>query len=55
MYKVKNFNSPNPYDLQEEVRKWVESRQHIRIVSVNIWGDETHQALIIYTERDYNL
>lgn len=55
MYKVKNFNSANAYDLQAEIKEWIETRKHIRIVSINIWGDETHQAVIVYTERNYQL
>lgn len=55
MYKVKNFNNANPYDLQAEVKDWIESRKHIRIISINIWGDETHQATIVYVERNYSL
>ena len=56
MYKVKNIIESNGEDLQREVKEWIESRDHISIISVNMWcnGESNkHYATIIYREVQY--
>jgi len=60
MYKVKNFNYNSGKTLQEELKTWIESRNHISIVSVNTWSveqlqDVFHYATVVYKETQYNL
>ena len=37
MYKVKNIAIQNGELLQRMVKEWIESRNHVSIISVNIW------------------
>lgn len=54
MYKVKNISAINGTMLQKEVKEWIESRDHIHILSVNIWGGDVRNfATIIYREEQY--
>ena len=54
MYKVKNIIESNGEDLQREVKEWIESRNHIQIVSINIWSYHSQSyATIIYREVQY--
>ena len=54
MYKVKNIIESNGEDLQREVKEWVESRNHIQIVSINIWSYHSQSyATITYREVQY--
>ena len=54
MYKVKNISTMKGTILQKEVKEWIESRDHIHIISVNIWGGEVRDyATIIYKEEQY--
>ena len=62
MYKVKNLNRRTGLQLQSAIENWVESaienwvesRDHITVVSVNVWCDkEWHYATIIYREVQY--
>ena len=54
MYKVKNLNRRTGLQLQTAVENWVESRDHITVVSVNVWCDkEWHYATITYREVQY--
>ena len=56
MYKVKNMAIQNGELIQSMVKEWIESRDHISIVSINIWcnGESNkHYATIIYREVQY--
>lgn len=54
MYKVKNIIESNGEDLQREVKEWIESRNHIQIVSINIWSYHSQSyATITYREVQY--
>ena len=54
MYKVKNILAMNGTMLQKEVKEWIESRDHITILAVNVWCDkEWHYATITYREVQY--
>lgn len=54
MYKVKNIIESNGEDLQWEVKEWIESRNHIQIISVNIWSYHSNSyATIVYREVQY--
>lgn len=54
MYKVKNIAIQNGELIQRMVKEWVESRDHITVVSVNVWCDkEWHYATITYREVQY--
>ena len=54
MYKVKNIIESNGEDLQREVKEWIESRNHIQIISVNIWSYHSQSyATITYREVQY--
>ena len=54
MYKVKNIIESNGEDLQREVKEWIESRNHIQIISINIWSRHNQcYATITYTEVQY--
>ena len=55
-YKTKDFKCENSTIIQKEMKKWVESRDHITIVSTNIWvDDDMTYSFIVYTENNYNL
>lgn len=54
MYKVKNIIADNGEELQEEVKAWIESRNHVHIVAVNIWSYHSQSyATITYREVNY--
>lgn len=54
MYKVKNLNRRAGLQLQSAIENWVESRDHITVVSVNVWCDkEWYYATIVYREVQY--
>lgn len=56
MYKVKNITIQNGELIQRMVKEWIESRDHISIISVNIWcnGESNkHYATIVYREVQY--
>lgn len=56
MYKVKNIAIQNGELLQRMVKEWIESRNHVSIISVNIWcnGESNkHYATITYREVQY--
>ena len=54
MYKVKNIIESNGEDLQREVKEWIESRNHIQIISINIWSYHSQSyATITYREVQY--
>ena len=54
MYKVKNIIESNGEDLQWEVKEWIESRNHIQIISVNRWSYHSNSyATIVYREVQY--
>ena len=54
MYKVKNIIESNGEDLQREVKEWIESRNHIQIISVNIWSYHSQSyATITYRDVQY--
>lgn len=54
MYKVKNFDSFNGRGIQMEIKKWIESRDHVVIVSVSMWEhDSRNYATIVYQEIQY--
>lgn len=55
-YKVKNFSNKCAETLQYELESWIESRDHISIVSVNIWANSGNNfATILYRENIYEL
>ena len=55
-YKIKNFRSKKSEGIQGLIKNWVESRNHISIISTNIWTDEDMAySTIVYTENNYNL
>lgn len=55
-YKVKNFSNEYAETLQYELESWIESRDHISIVSVNIWSNSGNNfATIAYRENIYEL
>lgn len=55
-YKVKNINNNQAQVVQNEIKNWIESRDHITIVSVNTWYDDNiTYSTIIYMENEYNL
>ena len=54
MYKVKNLNRRTGLQLQSAIENWVESRNHITILAINVWCDkEWHYATITYRETQY--
>ena len=54
MYKVKNFRIDNGVILQEEVKEWIESREHITILSINMFNKKDYfYCTIVYREIDY--
>ena len=58
MYKVKNISIQNGELLQKMVKEWLESRDHIELISITIWCNSeinTHYATVIYKEVQYNL
>lgn len=55
-YKVKNMQSAVSKTLQNKISEWVTSREHVTIVSVNIWECAgISYCTIIYIENKYNL
>lgn len=55
-YKVKNINNKCSDVVQSEISKWVESRNHISIININIWtNNDMTYSTILYVENDYNL
>ena len=56
MYKVKNLKRETGACLQAVIEYWLESRNHIQLISTNVWCDkEGHYATIVYKEVQYNL
>ena len=54
MYKVKNFKSNNGNILQSKIKMWIESREHITILSINTFNDkDLFYCTIVYREIDY--
>lgn len=54
MYKVKNFINGKGRELQKEVKEWIESREHITILSVNVYeSQDILYCTIVYREIDY--
>lgn len=54
MYKVKNFDNFNGRGIQREIKEWIESRDHVVIVSVSIWEQGSRNyATIVYQEIQY--
>lgn len=54
MYKVKNLNDKSSQVLQKEIENWIESREKIEILSVNIWNDSGRSyGTIVYREVRY--
>ena len=54
IYKVKNLNRRTGLQLQSAIENWVESRNHITILAINVWCDkEWHYATITYREVQY--
>ena len=54
MYKVKNFVNGKGRELQKEVKEWIESREHITILSVNMYeSQDIVYCTIVYREIDY--
>ena len=55
-YKVKNFSNINSMDLQKEISNWIETRDHISTLNVNMWADKVGSyCTIVYLEKEYNL
>ena len=55
-YKVKSINNQCSDVVQSEISKWVESRNHISIININIWtNNDMTYSTILYVENDYNL
>ena len=55
-YKTKNFRSKKSEIIQGLIKNWIESRDHISIISVDIWNDkDMSYSTIIYTENNYIL
>ena len=52
-YKVKKFNGYDGESIQEKIETWVESREHIQIISTTVWVSDLHYAIIIYIENNY--
>lgn len=56
MYKVKNLKRKTGACLQTAIEYWLESRNHIQVMTINVWCDkEGHYATIVYKEKQYNL
>lgn len=58
MYKVKNISIQNGELLQRMVKEWIESRDHIELISITTWCNSEvnkHYATIVYKEVQYNL
>lgn len=56
MYKVKHFSKRTGGALQYDISNWLETREHIQVVSMNVWSDtRNHYGTIIYTEKQYIL
>lgn len=55
-YKVKNISNNKSEKIQNKIKHWIESREHITVVSVNTWSDENMTySTIVYMENVYNL
>ena len=55
MYIVKNLKRKTGACLQTAIEYWLESRNHIQVMSINVWCDkEGHYATIVYKEEHYN-
>ena len=55
-YKVKNISNKQADMVQKEIKEWMESREHITVVSVNTWvSDNKTYSTIIYRENVYYL
>lgn len=52
-YKVKKFKGYDGEALQADIESWVESREHIQIISTNVWVADLHYSVIIYIENSY--
>lgn len=56
MYKTKEFKELNGAYLQEAMTYWIETRKHIKIVTVDIWREnEMSFGFIVYMENIYEL
>lgn len=54
MYKVKNFDSFDGRKIQRDIKQWIETRNHVAIVSVSIWEKGScNYATIVYQEIQY--
>ena len=54
MYRVKHFSTRTGGALQYDISTWLESREHIQVVSMNVWSDSrNHFATIVYSETQY--
>ena len=54
MYKVKNLVNTEGLLLQKEIKEWVESRDHITILSINIFNKKDEFfCTIVYRETSY--
>ena len=54
MYKVKNFLNGKGKKIKKEVKEWIESREHITILSVNVYeSQDIVYCTIVYREIDY--
>lgn len=55
-YKVKNIKNSQSDIVQNKIKHWIETRDHITIVSINIWCSENMTySTIVYIENEYNL
>ena len=55
-YRIKNFRSTKSETMQGLIKNWIESRNHISIVSVNTWREkDMTYSTITYVENEYNL
>ena len=55
-YKVKSINNQCSDIVQSEISKWIECRNHISIIDINIWTNNNMvYSTIVYVENDYNL
>lgn len=55
-YKVKNIKNKSAENIQGYINRWIESRNHITITSINIWShNNITYGTIVYIENEYNL
>lgn len=55
-YKIKNFYEIDAMTLNEVMDMWIQSREHVQILNINIWYDprmNRNCAKITYTENIY--